>query len=219
MPMLGCVFGLIRWVVGLALLVLLVGAGVYYFRLHPERAPWRGGIDGVRERALALGLQAKVKAALELRASLRDLPIDVSAEKDVVTLRGRAPSRALALEAEKVAQAVPGVRQVVSLVEIAPRAEPGAGPLGATTDDRSVGERLDDQALGVRIAAALELDRALRDIEVDIVVRRGDVRVATARIEPALAARLREVVQAVDGVKSVTLTGAPRASSSASPAL
>src|SRR5689334_9400942 len=111
MLLFGCLFRFIRLILTVGVLGLLIGAGYYYTKVHPERAPWKGGMATVQDKVATAKLATEVKAALALRESLNGAEIDVSAEKDVVTLRGKVASADLSKTAENVTAAVPGVRQ------------------------------------------------------------------------------------------------------------
>lgn len=197
--MFGCLFRFFRFVVLLIVLVL-VGAGVYYYtKLHPERAPWKDGASAVKDKMATLTLAAQVKAAISLRESLKDLDIAVSAEKDVVTLRGKAPSVELSKAVEGVASSVPGVRQVVNFLEIDATAGKGAeGP-----DDRTVGERVDDEALELKIRAAFKLDKTLQDGGFEVKVVRRAVQLSSSAATAAQKNRALEVARSVEGVSKV----------------
>ena len=153
--MFGCIGGLFRFFFFAVVLALLGGAAYYYLSLHPEKAPWKGGVASVQEKVGTVRLAAEVKAALSLRESIKNLDISVSAEKDVVTLRGSVPSAEVAKTVEGVASSVPGVRQVVSFLQV----DRAAGAASAGGDDRSIGQKVDDQALELKVRAAFKLDK------------------------------------------------------------
>jgi osmotically-inducible protein OsmY len=185
----------------LVLIVLaLIGGGIYYFtKLHPEKAPWKDGASAVKDKMATVTLAAQVKAALSLRESLKDLDISVSAEKDVVTLRGRVPDAGVSKAAEGVVSSVPGVRQVVNFLEI----DAGAGPRVAVSDDRSMGERVDDEALELKIRAAFQLDKDLANAGFDVQARRRVVRISSSTATTEQKTRALAVARSIDGVASV----------------
>lgn len=66
----------------------------------------------------AMGLENEVRTALGAHAALAGAHIRADVDGDVVTLRGSADCYARKLTAEDIARHVPGVREVVDLVEI-----------------------------------------------------------------------------------------------------
>ena len=198
--MFGCIGGFFRLVLVIVLLAVLGGGAYYYLTLHPEKAPWKGGVASVREKVATATLGAEVKAALSLRQSLNNLEIDVSAEKDVVTLRGRVPRAELSKTAENITSSVPGVRQVVNFLEV----DPKAGRLAAA-DDRSVGERVDDEALELKIRAAFKLDKELVDAGFKIEAVRRVVTLSSSVANPEQKKRALSVARSVEGVNSAEI--------------
>jgi hyperosmotically inducible protein len=182
--------------------VALIGGGVYYYtKLHPEKAPWRDGAAAVQEKMATVTLEAQVKAALSLRESTKDLDLSVSAEKDVITLRGKVPSLEVSKAVESVASSVPGVRQVVSFLEVDKTA--GSKPSGV--DDRSIGEKVDDEALELKIRAAFKLDRDLASVGFEVKVMRRAVHLSSLTATADQKKRALAVARSVEGVLSVTL--------------
>ncbi len=199
--MFGCLFGLVRKIVFLAVLIALVGGAYYYLKLHPEKSPWKGGVAAVKDKVETAKLGAEVKAALSLRESFKNLDITVSAEKDVVTLRGRVPSSEVSKEIERVSASVPGVRQVVSFLEV----DPGAGVPDKGADSRSLGEKVDDQALELKIRAAFKLDKQLADAGFEVTATRRVVRLSAPNATDEQKKRAMAVARTVAGVVSVSM--------------
>lgn len=197
--MLGCLFRFFKLVVFLIVLALL-GAGVYYYtKLHPEKAPWKDGATAVKDKVATMSLAAQVKAALSLRESLKGLDISVSAEQDVVTLRGQAPSAEVSKAVESVASSVPGVRQVVNFIEI----DALAGKKAAGEDDRSIGERVDDEALELKVRAAFRLDKTLADAGFEVKSMRKTIQLSSIAATADQKNRALEVARSVEGVSKV----------------
>jgi len=198
--MFGCLFRLARLVVVLLVFALIGGLIYYYTRLHPEKAPWKDGAALVQDKMATAALTAQVKAALSLRESLKALDVVVSSEKDVVTLRGRVPSAATAKAAEEVASSVPGVRQVVNFLEIDPGLSQARTEAAA---DRSIGERVDDEALELRIRAAFRLDKGLSNAGFEVKAVRRVVHLSSTIATAEQKARAVSIARSVDGVASV----------------
>jgi osmotically-inducible protein OsmY len=199
--MLGCIGGLFRFAFVAVVLVLVGGGAYYYFKLHPEKAPWKGGVASVQEKVETVKLSAEVKAALSLRESLKNLDIDVSTERDVVTLRGKVPSAEVAKEVAGIASSVPGVRQVVSFLEV----DRTAGASAAGADDRSIGEKVDDQALELKVRAAFKLDRELASAGFEVTSMRRALRLSSGSASAAQKKRALDVARSVEGVASAEL--------------
>jgi osmotically-inducible protein OsmY len=198
--MFGCLFSFFRMVVVVVVLALIGGGVYYYTRLHPEKAPWRDGASAVKEKMATVTLGAQVKAALSLRESTKDLDLSVSAEKDVVTLRGKVPSIEVSKAVEDVASSVPGVRQVVNFLEVDRAA--GSKPSGA--DDRSMGEKVDDEALELKLRAAFRLDRDLAAAGFEVKVMRRAVHLSSNTATADQKKRAMAVARSIEGVVSVT---------------
>lgn len=196
--MFGCLFRFIRLIVILVVIALVVGGVLYYTKLHPESAPWKDGASAVKDKMATMSLAAQVKAALSLRESLKDLDISVGAEKDVVTLRGKVPSAEVSKTVEGVASSVPGVRQVVNFLEV----DAMAGKR-ADGDDRSIGEKVDDEALELKIRAAFKLDKTLQDAGFEIKAMRRAVQLSSGTATADQKKRALEVARSVEGVSKV----------------
>jgi len=194
--MFGCIGGLFRFVLLMVLIVLLGGAAFYYLKRHPEKAPWKGGLATVQEKVETVKLGAEVKAALSLRQAFDRLDISVSAEKDVITLRGKVPSLEVSKAVEGVAASVPGVRQVVNFLEI----DAAAGAKVQGTDDRTIGEKVDDEALELKIRSAFRLDRELAAAAFEVKVTRRVVQLSAPAASDAQKKRALEVARSIEGV-------------------
>lgn len=193
--MFGCIGGLFRFVF-LSVVLILAGAGAYYYlKLNPEKAPWKGGVAAVQQKVETAKLSTEVKAALSLRESLKAADIDVSAEKDVITLRGKAPTAEAVKTAETIAASVPGVRQVVNFLEV----DKGAATANSG-DDRSIGEKVDDEALELKVRAAFKLDRELVDAGFSVTSMRKALVLTSATATPAQKKRALQVARSVEGV-------------------
>ena len=199
--MFGCLFRFIRLIVVVVVLGLIAFGVYYYTKAHPERAPWRDGASAVKDKISTMSLAAQVKAALALRESFKDLDISVSAEKDVVTLRGKVPGPDVSRTVEGVALSVPGVRQVVNFLEV----DAGAGKRAEGGDDRSIGERVDDEALELKVRAAFKLDRDLQAAGFEVKAMRRSIQLFSTAATADQRKRALEVARSVEGVAKVEL--------------
>lgn len=186
----------------LALLILLGlgGAGYYYWKGNPGAAPPRS-LRQAQQQLKDVALTGAVKTALSLHKSLKPYAVAVTTEDAIVTLRGEIPSAQLATAAERVAAAVPDVRQVVSHLKVNAAVAAAATEAG---DQRSLGERLDDEALELQVRIAFSLDRSLKDAEIGVESWRKQVRLSGS--VPSAEARRLAVQTASDvaGVSSVS---------------
>ncbi len=198
--MFGCIGGLFRAVFFLVVLVVLGGAAYYYLKLHPEKAPWKGGMAAVQQTVETAKLGAEVKAALSLRESLKNLDISVSAEKDVISLRGKVPSAEVSRTVEGIAASVPGVRQVVNFLEI-----DGAAGTKTSEGDRTIGERVDDEALELKVRAAFKLDKNLAGAGFEVKAMRRNLQITSATATAEQKKRALDVAKSIEGVLSVTM--------------
>ena len=193
--MFGCIGGLFRFVFMVALLAVLGGGAYYYLKLHPEKAPWKGGVAAVQQKVETAKLSTEVKAALSLRESLKGSDIDVSGEKDVITLRGKVPTAEAVKTAETIAASVPGVRQVVNFLQV------DTGAVAASdADGRSIGEKVDDEALELKVRAAFKLDRELVDAGFSATSMRKALVLTSATATSAQKKRALVVARSVEGV-------------------
>ena len=139
-----------------------------------------------------------IKAALGLHRSLKPYAIDASVEDGVVTLRGELPREGLKDVAERTAAAVPGVRQVVSHLKVRPGVE------APDETGRSLGESLDDTALGVQVRLALALNRGLEGTDIHVHAYRRQVTLSGEVATPeqkTLAATLARDTAGVAGLR------------------
>ncbi len=199
--MFGCLFRFFRLIVTVVVLAVIAGAVYYYVELHPEKAPWRDGASAVKDKMATVTLSTEVKAALSLRESLKNLDLSVDAEKDVVTLRGKVPSAEVSKTVESVAASVRGVRQVVNFLEI----DKAAGAASGEADSRSIGEKVDDEALELKIRAAFKLDKDLASLSFEVKSIRRVVRITSSTATAAQRKRALEVARSVEGVASVDM--------------
>jgi osmotically-inducible protein OsmY len=186
---------MLRRLFALVVLAALAAAGYYYWRVAPRGADDLGPFG---RRVQDLGTAGAVRTAFALNRRLAGADIAVSAEDGVVTLRGSVADETLRALAADVAGAVPDVRQVVSHLAVAAPAPAVAG------DDRTLGERLDDQALEAKLRLAFALDRELQDERIAVRVRRRQVALSGQVTRPARRDRARRVAQDLPDVSGVT---------------
>jgi len=170
-------------------LVVLVGGGLFYWRLGGGGLPAAEDFGEVGLHVRDTAVTAAVRGALGLNRRLQPYRIRVETEDRVVVLRGKLPQEELKELAESIAAAVPEVRQVVNHLRVT--ADVVAA---APKTDRSLGESLDDETLEVQVRLAFSLHRDLKgtDIQVEAyrraVTLEGQVtRVAQRRLASRIA--------------------------------
>ena len=153
----------------------------------------------VGERLQDVALSGAVKTALHLNRNLEPYKIRVEVEGGVATLRGSVSSPELRRQAEQVAMAVPDVEQVVNHLEVqAPDAPTPAA------EERSLGERVDDEALEVQVRLALSLNRDLKGTDLRIQAFRKQVNLSGNVATPAQRELARKIARDTTGATGVT---------------
>jgi hyperosmotically inducible protein len=218
----------IRRLLALVIVVGLVVAVLYYWRYRPGTPSLdagnldevgrtvREGVGEVGQTLRDTKVTAAVKAALELNRTVEPHDVNVDTENGVVTLRGAVPDAGVSAEAEKVAAAVPDVRQVVNHLRIGEGSE--APPPGT---QRTLGENLDDQKLEVQVRLAFSLNRQLKGSDIGVKAFRREVTLsgrvvndAQRRAAVETAAQVPDVAGVVDQIQ---VGGAPAAETSPPP--
>ena len=182
----------------LAVLLVLVGGGVYLWKTNPHTAP--RNLAEVKDQIKDGVLSSEVKTALTLHKRLKPYPISVSTEAGVVTLRGELPDAGLRATAERLAAAVPDVRQVVNQIKLGGSAVASKDE----ADERSIGERLDDEALEVQARMAFSLNKHLKDAKLEVSCWKKELRV-TGEVDAVETQRLAlDTLREITGAKAVT---------------
>lgn len=186
----------------LVVLAALVGSGLYLWKTQGTdgRAGSLGELGGqIQDTAIT----AAVRAAIELDRELKLYTVTASTENGVVTLRGTLPTPELRAAVERVATAVPDVRQVVNQLRV------GGSPAARPDGGRSLGETLDDEGIEVQVRLAFSLNRELKGLPIEVRAFRRDVRLAGSVPSEALERLALETAARVPGVSSVTDALAP----------
>jgi osmotically-inducible protein OsmY len=208
-----------RRLFALLVLVALVGVGLYYFKYRPAGETPREALGSVGEKFRGAKTTGEIKAALELNRNLKPYSIDVDASGDgVVALKGEVPREDFRAEAERVAAAVPGVREVHNEIRIDPA-------LPAPADGgRTLGENFDDKALEAKVKLAFSLDKGLEGSKLSVRAYRREVTVGGTVDTPEqhqlalkLAGSTTDVIAVHDEIQLRGQAAAP-AAAAASPA-
>ena len=189
---------MIRRLLGLIVLLGLAAAGLYYYKDRSHGADAPRSLQNLGREIKDTAVTGAVKTAFELNRTLKPLALKVSTESGVVTLQGEVPSAEARGTAERVAAAVPDVREVVNRLTVR------GGPAESPRPERSVSETVDDRALDVQVRLALSLNRDLKGTDLQIEVFRKAVTLSgdVARASQRKAAL--EVARETPGVSGVT---------------
>jgi hyperosmotically inducible protein len=183
-----------------ALLVLaaLVAGGLYYWKSRSTRFDAPESLNQVGRTLQDTALTGAVKTAFSLNKNLKPLPLEVHTEDHVVTLRGEVPTQELKDTAERVAAAVPEVRQVVNHIHAT------GGPVESPRPDRTLTETLDDQALEVQVRLALSLNKTLKDADLKVEAFKRGITLSGHAPTAAQKTLAVEVARDTPGVSGVT---------------
>jgi hyperosmotically inducible protein len=205
----------IRRLLSLIIVVGLVVLVLYYWKYRPSARPI-GSTDlgevgrKVREEVGDVGQKLRdtkttgtVKAALELNRTVQPYDIEVSTDNGVVTLRGGVPDATVSNQAERVASAVPDVRQVVNHLRVGE-----APPHTSGGADRTLGENVDDQKLEMQVRLAFSLNRELKGTDIGVKSFRRQVTLsgrvgseAQRRIATQIAGQIPDAAGVVDQIQ------------------
>jgi hyperosmotically inducible protein len=179
-------------------LVVLIGGGLYYWRLGEAGLPAPESLDELGERLQDVTIVGRVKGALALNRKLAPYPIEVEAVGGRVSLRGSVPDASLRELAGSIVEAVPEVEGVDNALRV-------AGATASDSDaDRTLGESLDDQKLAVQVRLAFSLNRELKGTEIEVHSFRREVTLSGFVDRPEqrpLAVAIARDVPDVSGVR------------------
>jgi osmotically-inducible protein OsmY len=189
---------MIRRLFGLIVLLALVAGGLYYYKARGFGSGAPQSLQTLRGEVKDAALTGAVKTAFELNRTLKPLPLHVSTEGEVVTLRGDVPSEEVKAVAERVAAAVPDVRQVVDHIQVK------GGPAESPRPERTVSETVDDQALEVQVRLALSLNRDLKGQDIKVEVFKRAVTLSGEIAKGGQRSAAVEIARETPGVSGVT---------------
>jgi len=135
-------------------------------------------------------ITASVKTKLTLEKDTKARQINVETQKGIVQLNGFVDSNEARSEAEKIAAATDGVKQVRNNLEVR----------GA---DRAAGVVADDAMITGKVEAALVADKRTSAMRVDIETHAGEVQLSGFAKTQAEKTAAVEVAKGVDGVRVV----------------
>ncbi|MFI5183324.1 MAG: BON domain-containing protein [Vicinamibacteria bacterium] len=189
---------MIRRLFALIVLLALAAGGLYYWKTRGGSLSGAHGLDVVGRDLKDTALTGAVKTAFELNRTLKPLTIHVSTEDGVVTLRGDVPRDEAKATAERVATAVPDVRQVVNHLQVS------GGPVESPRPERTVSESIDDQALEVQVRLALSLNRELKGADIKVEAYKRSVALSGDVSQGKQKALALDIARETPGVSAVT---------------
>lgn len=189
---------MIRRLFGLLVLAALVAAGLYYWKARSPELKTPQSLHEVGRTLEDTAVTGAVKTAFGLNKALKPLPLEVHTEDKVVTLRGEVPRKDLSEAAERVAAAVPDVRQVVNHIHVT------GGPEESPRPDRTLTETFDDQALEVQVRLAFSLNRDLKGSDIKVEAFKRSVTLSGRARKDSQKALAVQVARDTPGVSGVT---------------
>jgi osmotically-inducible protein OsmY len=198
-------------------LLVAVAVGLYYWKYRPAGVSAQQALGAVGERLRGAKTTGEIKAAFELNRNLKPYPIEVDATGEgLVVLKGEVPREDFRAEAERLASAVPGVREVRNEIRIDPALPPP--PEGG----RMLGENLDDKALEAKVKLAFSLNKGLDGSDLSVRAYRREVTLGGTVDTPEqqqlalkLAGETTDVIKVSDEIQ---LRGQPAGAAAATPA-
>jgi hyperosmotically inducible protein len=173
-----------------ALFVVVCAFGIYHL-YRSGRLPF---VQRAIHDAAVIG---SVEAAFAIHKDLGHRALDVSVEDGTVVLTGRVASDDERVSAEEIASSIEGVSDIDNRIEVDPDLpEP-------SVETRSLGTKLDDVTLLAKVRAALHLDRETRKLDIDVTASSGKVELRGSVPTRALAVRIRERVEQIEGVEEI----------------
>jgi len=179
-------------------LAALVLAGLYYWKGRTPQLLAPKSLHEVGRTLEDAAVTGGVKTAFSLNKTLKPLPLEVHTEDHVVTLRGEVPRKEMKDTAERVAAAVPDVRQVVNHIHVTGGTEESPRP------DRTLTEAVDDQALEVQVRLALSLNRDLKGTDIKVEAFKRGVTLSGRAHKDSQKALAVQVARDTPGVSNVT---------------
>jgi osmotically-inducible protein OsmY len=144
-------------------------------------------------------ITAKVKAQLMADEAVRSTDINVDTKDGVVTVTGTVETQEAKDHAMRLASETRGVKGVVDMISVKVAAQQGDAP----EPDRTMGERIDDATITMRVKTQLLDDPAVKGMKIDVDTRDGVVFLTgTARSE-AEKDKAIEIARHTQGVRDV----------------
>ena len=145
------------------------------------------------------GITGLVKTKLAADGKVSASEITVETTNGVVTLTGNVDSQEAKDQAILLAKETSGVREVKDMISVKAGASTGDAP----DPDRTVGTRLDDAGITMRVKARLLDDPVVKGLQIDVDTRDGVVFLTGTVPGDAERAQAIQLAKATEGVKGV----------------
>jgi hyperosmotically inducible protein len=117
------------------------------------------------------GITGAVKTKLAADSKVNASEINVDTKDGVVTLTGNIDSQEAKSRALQIARETTGVRDVQDMISVREASAQGNAP----NPDRTVGERIDDAGITMKVKAKLLDDPVVKGLRIDVDTRDGVV--------------------------------------------
>ena len=117
------------------------------------------------------GVTASVKTKMAADPDVKAMRIEVDTKNGVVTLTGNVDSTVEKDQAIRIARETSGVRDVVDMITVRVAEDRGDAP----NTDRTIGERLDDASITMKVKDQLREDPMVKARNIDVDTRDGVV--------------------------------------------
>jgi osmotically-inducible protein OsmY len=150
-------------------------------------------------QATDAGITGTIKTRLAADTRVRASEINVDTAKGVVTLTGNVDSQEAKDSALQLARSTSGVRDVKDMISVKVASETGEAP----DPNRTVGERIDDAGITMRVKGRLLDDPLVKGMKIDVDTRDGVVFLTGSVPNEAERKQAIELARTTEGVKDV----------------
>lgn len=145
------------------------------------------------------GLTGKVKAKLAAASDVPASKIEVATRNGVVTLTGNVDSAQIKERALQLARETKGVTDVVDMISV----QTAEGNGNAPEPSRTVGDRIDDAGITMKVKASLLDDPVVKGLRIDVDTREGVVYLTGNVASENEKAQAIRVAKGTEGVREV----------------
>ena len=141
----------------------------------------------------------KIKAQMLADDTVRAANLNVDTSDGVVTIKGTVQTQEAKDRALRMARETSGVKDVVDMISVRVSESHGDAP----EPERTVGERIDDAAITIRVKNQLLEDPLVEGTEIDVDTRDGVVYLTGQAKSQAIKAKAIELAEKTRGVREV----------------
>jgi hyperosmotically inducible periplasmic protein len=145
------------------------------------------------------GITTAVKGKLAVDSQVHSSEINVDTKDGVVTLTGNIDSQQAKDRALKLARETKGVRDVQDMISVRQASGEGSAP----SPDRSLGERIDDAGITMKVKAKLLDDPMVKGLKIDVDTRDGVVYLTGSVSGEAEKQKAIDLARSIEGVRDV----------------